>query len=198
MPIPLIEKPELMEMPPPTSFMTFFATQPLPVQHIVGRAIRDIPEREIRNFVAVLATADEIAIFGDGSVKDGRGSHATRVYADNTYTPTSPSLESAAITSGDPATITSLRSETSSVLSGLYILHLLSVFYSTPIDAKVHFYYDNCESLRRVDTLDEFAYFADPMATDFDIWAEIKRVSGMLSIITETHHVKAHQDTHKP
>ena len=76
-------------------------------------------------------------------------------------------------------------------------LNLLSIFYSTPIEAMVHLYYDNCESLRRVDTLDEFEYFADPLATDFDIWAEIKRVSGMMPIKTETHHVKAHQDRHK-
>ena len=83
---------------------------------------------------------------------NGRGSHATRVYADNENTEKSPVLESAAITSGNLDTITSLRSETSSLLSGLYILNLLSIFYSTPINVTVHVYYDNCESLRRVDT----------------------------------------------
>jgi len=164
----------------------FFATQPPSVQNIVGTAITDYSERDIAQFASLLSSTDEIAIFGDGSVKDGRGSHATRVYADNEYTDKSPALESAAITSGDPDTITSLRSETSSLLSGLYILNLLSTFYSTTIDVTVHFYYDNCESLRRVDTLDEFEYFADPLATDFDIWAEIKRVSGMMPIKTET------------
>jgi len=184
-------------MPTPSTFKSFFATQPPSVQNLVGSAIMEYTERDINQFVSLLSSTDEIAIFGDGSVKDGRGSHATRVYADNEYTEETPALESAAITSGDPDTITSLRSETSSLLSGLYILNLLSIFYSMQIEATVHFYYDNCESLRRVDTLDEFEYFADPLATDFDIWAEIKRISGTMTIKTETHHVKAHQDRHK-
>ena len=157
-----------------------------------------IPEHDTATFAQLLDFTDAIAIFGDGSVKDGRGAHSTRIYANNEFSDTTPSIESSAITSGDPTTITSLRSETSSVLSGLYILQLLSVFYSIPIDVTVHFYYDNCESLRRVDALEEIEYFADPMATDYDIWAEMKRISAILPITTETHHVKAHQDNHKP
>ena len=83
------------------------------------------------------------------------------------------------------------------MLSGLYILQLLSVFYSIPLDVTVHFNYDNCKSLRHVDALEEFEYFADPMATDYDIWTEMKRILATLPITTETHHVKAHQDDHK-
>ena len=62
----------------------------------------------------------------------------------------------------------------------------------------VHFYYDNCESLRRVDVLKEFEYFADAMATDYDIWTEMKIILAILPITTETCHIKAHQDDHKP
>ena len=196
MPSALIEKPELMEMPPPKTFTEFCASQPQSVQNIVGRKIlSSISEHDTATFAQLLDSTDAIAIFGDGSVKDGRGAHSTRIYANNEFADTTPSIESSAITSGDPTTITSLRSETSLVLSELYILQLLSVFYSIPLDVTVHFYYDNCESLRRVDALEEFEYFADPMATDYDIWAEMKRIPAILPI---THHVKAHQHDHKP
>ena len=166
----------------------------------MGREILSISEHDRAIFAQLLESTDAIAIFGDGSVKDGRGAHSTRIYTNNEFADnTTPSIKSSAITSGDPTTITSLQSEISSVLSGLYILQLLSVFYSIPLDVTVHFYYDNCKSLCRVDALEDFEYFADPtMAADYDIWAEIKRILAILPITTETHHVKAHQDDHKP
>ena len=111
MPSALIEKPELMEMPPPKTFTEFCASQPQSVQNIVGRKIlSSISEHDTATFAQLLDSTDAIAIFGDGSVKDGRGAHSTRIYANNEFADTTPSIESSAITSGDPTTITSLRS----------------------------------------------------------------------------------------
>ena len=39
-----------------------------------------------------------------------------------------------------------------------------------------------------------FSSYADPMATDFDIWAESKRISDLLNLDIHTEHVPAHQD----
>ena len=197
MPIQLLPTPDLMDMPyPTTTFTAFYLSQPPSVSDIVGQSLLDIPECSTAAFATSLEHTDQITIFGDGSVKDGRGAHSTRIYANSEFLPDTPSIESSAITSGDPDTITSLRSKTSSVLSGLYMLHLLTQYYSSvPLEATVTFYYDNCESLRRIDTtIDEFENFADPMSTDDDIWAEMRRICSMLNISTVTEHVKAHQD----
>ena len=124
-------------------------------------------------------------------MKEGRGAHATRIYASATFLESDSSIETAAITSsGDP----SLRSETSSTLSGLYMLYLIRTHFNIAVTAPVKFYYDNKESLRRLDTLQSFSSYTDPMATDFDIWAELKIINNLLNLDISTEHVPAHQD----
>ena len=91
---------------------------------ILGGGLDDITEDDAKSFAQTMSTADHITIFGDGSVKDGRGSHATRVYLTNTYGPDEQHVQTAAITSGDPSSITSLYSETTSALAGLLILQV--------------------------------------------------------------------------
>ena len=193
------ENTEVPQSRTPASFNDHYMAQPEPLWDIVGKAFKDIPENITTRFAKAIADAEDISIFGDGSVKDSRGAHATRVYADGLFAEGTEYIEAANVTSGDPAMITSLRSETASALSGLYILQMLTDYYSFQITAKVHFYYDNCKCLRRLDTLREFKYFADPMATDYDVWAEMKRIlAHQMDITIEVHHVKAHQDLHEP
>ena len=141
-------------MPAPLIIDTFgdyYSHQPLEITNIIGPGMGEVEESVTKKFADGLAADSPITIFGDhGSVKDGRGgSHATHIYLGSDYFDTDYSIESAAITSGDPATIAWLGSETSSVLSGLYMLHLsICSHYSVTTNSPVHFIYANQESLR--------------------------------------------------
>ena len=175
-------------------FQSYFRSQSDAIKGILGTRMEQYSDAELHSFAQSLSLCDEISIFGDGSVKDGRVAHATRVYASPTFLEPESFIENAAITSSDPTSITSLRSETSSTLGGLYLLHLLRMRFNVAITAPVKFYYDNKESLRWLETLTSFSSYADPMATDFDIWAESKRISDLLNLDIHTEHVPAHQD----
>ena len=76
----------------------------------IGNGLEEVDELATKKFADGLAADKPITIFGDGSVKDRRGAHATRLYLGSEYLDTYYSIQSAAITSGaDPATITSLH-----------------------------------------------------------------------------------------
>ena len=74
------------------------------------------------------------------------------------------------------------------------MLYLIRTHFNIAVTAPVKFYYDNKESLRRLDTLQSFSSYTDPMATDFDIWAELKIINNLLNLDISTEHVPAHQD----
>ena len=179
---------------PPTTFAEFRHQLPDPVKTILGGGLDDITEDDAKSFAQTMSTADHITIFGDGSVKDGHGSHATRVYLTNTYGPDEQHVQTAAITSGDPSSITSLCSETTSALAGLLILQVFWDYFNVAITSITRFIYDNKECLRRLDLIPAFNDYANPLATDYDIWAELKQVATTLPMEIETEHVKAHQD----
>jgi hypothetical protein len=173
------------------TFLDYFDSCSPAIQHLVGECPTDEGMNNIR---VALENGTPMTIFGDGSVKEGKGAHATRVYASDEYLEDSPFVDSEAVTSGDPVSITSLRSETSSALSGLYLIWLASDYYEVPAVAPLRFIYDNKECLRRLDTLPDFEMVADPMATDYDIWAEMSRLYQKLQVEIKTTHVKGHQD----
>ena len=49
-----------------------------------------------------------------------------------------------------------------------------------------------------MDLIPAFNDYANPLATDYDIWAELKQVATTLPMEIETEHVKAHQDCTVP
>ena len=118
----IIMTPRIEDIEPPAidTFQDFYSQQPQEISNIIGNGLTEVDEESTKKIAAGLAEDSPITIFGEGSVKDGRGTHATRLYLGAEYLDTdSCSIQSAAITSGDPESITSLRSETSSVLAGL-------------------------------------------------------------------------------
>ena len=174
----------------PQTFSSYLRSQSTAIRGILGHGLDKYSDTALTTFATSLSSCEGISIFGDRSVKDGRGAHATQIYASSTFL-----LKTSAVTSGDPSTITYLRGETSSKLSGLYILFLIQThFFNIPLTAPVTFYYDNKESLQCIDTLHLFSSYADPMTTDFDIWAESKRIKDLLHLELFTEHVPAHQD----
>ena len=94
------------------TFGDFYSQQPHQeiLSNINGNGLEKVDELATKIFADGLAADKPITIFGDGSVKDRRGAHATRLYLGSEYLDTYYSIQSAAITSGaDPATITSLH-----------------------------------------------------------------------------------------
>ena len=127
----------------PQTFSSYLRSQSTAIRGILGHGLDKYSDTALTTFATSLSSCEGISIFGDGSVKDGRGAHATQIYASSTFL-----LKTSAVTSGDPSTITYLRGETSSKLSGLYILFLIQThFFNIPLTAPVTFYYDNKESL---------------------------------------------------
>ena len=149
----------------PTTFAEFRHQLPDPVKTILGGGLEAITEDDAKSIAQTMSNATHITIFGDGSVKDGRGSHATRVYLTNTYGPDEQHVQTAASTSGDPSSITSLRSETTSALAGLLILQVFRDYFNVAITSITRFIYDNKECLRRLDLIPAFNDYANPLAT---------------------------------
>ena len=140
-----------------------------------------------------------ITIFGDGSVKDGRGSHAYRIIPHDDLYNEQGTVTAGAVTNGDLRWITSLRTEQMSQLGALYTLLAVAVTQGvTDSTSTFLFRYDNQESLRRVTLVHTFYTDASPFATDYDVWAEITRVcEQFLSVTIEESWVKGHQDDDK-
>jgi len=104
-------------------------------------------------------------------------------------------VESAAQSDGHPSTITSLRTESLAVLAIMYYVRALCHYHSIPTSpSKIQYHFDNEEALRRLNTLPEFADTANPLATDYDVWAALHEAA----LSTPGHHfgthVKGHQD----
>ena len=100
--------------PTPTDFpdfQSYFRSQSDAIKGIIGTRLEQYSDAEFHSFAKSLSLCDEISIFGDGSVKDRRGAHATQVYDSSTFPEPESFIETAAITSGDPSSITSLCSE---------------------------------------------------------------------------------------
>ena len=116
------------------NFQSYLRSQSDAVQGILGNELDNYSDANLTSFATSLLSCDGISIFGDGSVKEGRGAHATRIYASATFLDSESSIETAAITSsGDP----SLRSETSSTLGGLYMLYLIRTHFNIAVTASM-------------------------------------------------------------
>ena len=82
------------------------------------------------------------------------------------------------------------------MLGALYLVRSIAIANSLDrLPFNLLFTYDNEESVRRLNTLDDFYSIADPLATDYDVWAEMESVRTDLPKATvAATWVKGHQD----
>lgn len=76
---------------------------------------------------------------------------------------------------------------------------MLGAFYLVRCIAAANFTekftYDNEESMRRINLLQHFCSSTDPLATDYDVWAEMKNVhTDFQNVVAMAEWVKGHQD----
>ena len=67
------------------NFQSYLRSQSDAVQGILGNELDNYSDANLTSFATSLLSCDGISIFGDGSVKEGRGAHATRIYASATF-----------------------------------------------------------------------------------------------------------------
>jgi hypothetical protein len=131
-------------------------------RNVIGKEALALTNADCVSLITTMQTGGKLRIFGDGSVKEGRGSHAFRVKSSSVENATH--VESSAISSGDPRLITSLRTETLSMLGALYLVRSIAKANSlerTPFQLLLT--YDNKESVHRLDSLPDFYSTADPL-----------------------------------
>ncbi|GFH50562.1 hypothetical protein CTEN210_07038 [Chaetoceros tenuissimus] len=163
-------------------------------RNVLGSEALSLKNDDCIPMIDTMRSEGTLRIYGDGSVKDGRGSHAYRIRAspaeDASY------IESSAVSSGDKRWITSLRTETLSMLGAFYLVRCIAAANGVKNkNFTVEFTYDNEESVRRLNLLKDFYSSADPLATDYDVWAEMKNVHAELpNALAKAAWVKGHQD----
>ena len=68
------------QSPQTQTFQAYLRTQPSSVLDLIGPRLLALNEMESRVFATALQLCQGISIYGDGSVKDRRGAHVTRIY----------------------------------------------------------------------------------------------------------------------
>ncbi|GFH47803.1 hypothetical protein CTEN210_04279 [Chaetoceros tenuissimus] len=179
-----------------TDLQEYIQSQPHYVRQIMGQQSEGWSKEDTQEIVKALQEGRVVTIFGDGSVKEGRGSHAYRIIPHEDIEQQKGSITAGAVTNGDSRWITSLRTEQMSQLGALYALYAIAVTSGiVETTSTFLFRYDNQESLRRIKLVETFYTDASPLATDHDVWAEIARVCEQFPNITvEESWVKGHQD----
>lgn len=89
-------------------------------KNVLGEEALSVTIDDCESVAATIRTGGEIFIYGHGSVKDGRGSHAFRIRSSSKEN--ADYIESSAVSSGDKRWITSLCTKTLSMLGGLYLI----------------------------------------------------------------------------
>ena len=105
-----------------------------------------------KSVIKTMQNEGELQIFGDRSVKEGRRSHAFCIKSSSEEN--APHVESSAISSGDKHLITSLRTETLSMLGALYLVQ--SIAKANSLDRKsfqLSLTYDNEERVHQLNPL---------------------------------------------
>lgn len=179
-----------------TDIQQYIQSQPNHVRQIMGQQSEGWRNDDTRDIVTALQEGQVVTIFGNGSVKDGRGSHAYHIIPHDNIEQQQGVITAGAVTNGDSRWITSLHTEQMSQLGALYALHAIAVTSGLEDTSSTFlFRYDNQERLRRIKLVDTFYADASPLATDYDVWAGIARVCEQFPNITvEESWVKGHQD----
>jgi len=152
-------------------------------------------------FADRLASGLLIKAFRDCTVKDGIGAHSWHIRPTLDLTHDRHSIKSAAQIDGHQDTISSLRTESAAALAALYFLRSVCIFYKIRTSSSTILYHlDNKEALRRLNLSDSESFFdtANPITTDYDVWAALREAT---SSTPGTHigiHVKGHQDEITP
>ena len=87
--------PHIDDIEPPAieTFQDFYSQQPQQeITNIIGNGLTEVDEESTKTIAAGLAEDSPITIFGDGSVKDGRSAHATRLSLGAEYLDTDCSI----------------------------------------------------------------------------------------------------------
>eukprot|EP00979_Chaetoceros_neogracilis_P012397 scaffold3287_cov274-Chaetoceros_neogracile.AAC.4 len=152
-------------------------------------------------FAHRLRTGLTIKAFGDGTVKDDIGAHGWHIRPDLNLTYDLTSKESAAQTDGHQDTISSLRTERAAILAALYLIRAICNFYDVRTSPSyIQYHLDNKEALSRLNITDDASVFdtANPITTDYDIWAAIRDATSSTPGIYFGTHVKGYQDENNP
>ena len=101
------------------------------------------------------------------------------------------SIESAVQTDGHQDTISSLRTASAAVLAALYLIRAICNFYDIRTSPSyIQYHLDNKEA--------SFFDTANPITTDYDIWAAIRDATSSTPGIYFGTHVKGYQDENNP
>ena len=162
----------------------------------MGSSVLSVAEATSSLLATSLRTGTRLYSFGDGTVKDGIGAHGWQLCLSLDLSSDIRIVESAAQSDGNLATITSLRTESLAVLAIMYYVRALSQHYSIPVShSKIQHYFDNKEALRHLNTLvSSFSDSANPLSTDYDIWADLHAAATSTPGSHFGTHVKGHQD----
>ena len=148
-----------------------------------------------------LASRLPIKAFGDGTVKKRIGAHGWHIRPTLDLTHDCYSIESTAQTDGHQDTISSLRTESTAALAALYFLQSVCTFYKIHTSSSTILYHlDNKEALRRLNSSDSESFFdtANPITTDYDVWAALHEATSSTPGTHIVIHVKGHQDDDTP
>ena len=152
-------------------------------------------------FAHRLRTGLTIKAFGDGTVKDDIGAHGWHIRPDLNLTHDLTSKESAAQTDGHQDTISFLRTKRAAILAALYLIRAICNFYDIRTSPSyIQYHLDNKEALSRLNNTDDASVFdtANPITTDYDIWAAIRDATSSTPVIYFGTHVKGYQDENNP
>ena len=142
-----------------------------------------------------------IKALSDGTVKDSIEAHGWHLRPTLVLTHDRHSIESAAETDGHQDTISSLRTESAAALAALYFLRSVCTFYKIRTSTSTILYHlDKKEALRRLNSSDSTSFFdtANPITTDYDVWAALRRATSSTPGIHIGIHAKGHQDDDTP
>ena len=153
-----------------------------------------IPEDEGKQMAEILSNGGTLKMWSDGTVKNGIGAHAYTVRT--LCEDTDAAILGDAVTPGNPADISSLRSESYGGLACLILTWALEYKYGTN-GGYVLLHIDNQEVVNRIKygVPDEMA--AEKFTkTDFDVWNEASELAKKLKATVCAKWVKGHQDKH--
>ena len=156
-----------------------------PYQQILGDI--DYPTEKGRTLALAIAH-NHATLYSDGTVEEGCGVHA--------YTLRTPcddpasGITGAAPTSGDPETISSLRTEHFGALAGFLLTWILVRKYKIH-SKRVQGAIDNLTVVNRInDGLDTYGNHKQHLSTDINVWRETEDILAKIPITPTLRHVK--------
>ena len=185
--------PPIMQLP--TTIRTHLSLQqivhslPEPYQQILGAIDCPIDDgKELARAIDDRSTT----LSSDGTVAEGCGAHAYTLRTECDQP--NHAITGAAPTSGDPDTISSLRTEHFGVLAGMVWIWILAQKFDIT-EGHVNGVIDNLTVVTRLNEgLNENEGHKKQLSTDIDVWKETVDLMSKTHITSKLRHVKGHQD----